>query len=65
MGAQELTVEKMGFKQVVRTGISLQVGEETVANVRLEIGEIAQQVTISEENPIVNTTTVPEFGYRQ
>jgi hypothetical protein len=62
LGAQEITVEKMGFKQVVRTGISLQVGEEAVANVRLEIGEIAQQVTISEENPIVNTTTSQNSG---
>jgi Carboxypeptidase regulatory-like domain len=62
LGAQELTAEKMGFKQVVRTGISLQVGEETVANLRLEIGEVAQQVTVSEENPIVNTTTSQNSG---
>ena len=62
LGAQELTVEKTGFKQVVRTGINLQVGEEAVANVSLQIGEIAQQVTISEENPIVNTTTSQNSG---
>ena len=62
LGAQEITVEKTGFKQVVRTGINLQVGQEAVVNVRLEIGEFAQQVTVSEEAPVVNTTTSPVPG---
>src|SRR5579864_6315147 len=44
LGAQELKAEKSGFKAVVRTGINLEVGEEVVANLRLEVGDIVQQV---------------------
>ncbi len=57
LGAQEVKAEKKGFKAALRTGISLQVGEDAVVNLRLEVGDLAQQVTVSEETPIVNTTT--------
>src|ERR1700676_5342336 len=38
LGAQELKAEKQGFKAVVRTGIDLEVGQQAVANLRLEVG---------------------------
>src|ERR1700728_2978765 len=57
LGAQEVKAEKQGFKSALRTGINLQVGENAVVNLRLEVGDLAQQVTVSEETPIVNTTT--------
>src|SRR3954470_1237259 len=44
LGPQEVRVEKQGFKGIVRTGINLAVGQEAVLNMRLEVGEIAQQV---------------------
>ncbi len=31
-------------------------------NLRLEVGELVQQVTVSEEAPVVNTTTAPVSG---
>jgi hypothetical protein len=62
LGEQELKAEKAGFKAVVRTGISLEVGQEAVANVRLEVGDLVQQVNVVEENPLVNTTTAPVAG---
>jgi hypothetical protein len=57
LGLQEVKAEKTGFKSVVRTGVKLDVGEDAVVDLRLEIGELSQQVTISEEVPIVNTST--------
>ncbi len=38
------------------------VGEDAVVNLRLEVGDLAQQVTVFEETPIVNTTTAQTSG---
>jgi len=62
LGPQELRVGRNGFKTVVRTGIVLEVGEDAVANLRLEVGDVVQQVNVAEENPIVNTTTSSTAG---
>jgi Carboxypeptidase regulatory-like domain/TonB-dependent Receptor Plug Domain len=62
LGAQELRAEKTGFKAVVRTGIRLDVAQQAVANLVMEVGDLAQQVTVSAENPVVNTTTAPVSG---
>src|SRR5580704_11588909 len=47
LGRQEVKVEKTGFKEVVRTGINLEVGQEAVVNLQLQVGEFAQQVIVS------------------
>ena len=62
LGRQELKVEKTGFKAAVRTGINLEVGQEAVVNLQLEVGEFAQQVIVSAEAPVVNTTTASVSG---
>ena len=38
------------------------MGQEAVVNLRLEVGELAQQVTVSEQAPVVNTTTASVAG---
>ncbi len=43
-------------------GIDLKVGEDAVVNLRLEVGDLAQQVTVSAEAPVVNTTTSQTAG---
>ena len=65
LGAQEVKAEKMGFKAAVRTGINLEVGQQAVVNLQLEVGEFVQQVTVSEDAPVVNTTTLGDFGRRR
>ena len=62
LGPQELKVEKQGFKSVVRTGVRLEVGQEAVVNFRMEVGELVQQMSVSEEAPVVNTTTAAVSG---
>jgi hypothetical protein len=52
----------MGFKSARRTGINLEVGEDAVVNLRLEVGDLAQQVTVSADTAIVNTTTAQSSG---
>ena len=62
LGAQEVKAEKQGFKAVLRTGVTLEVGQDAVVNLHLEVGDLAQAVTISEEVPVVNTTTSQVSG---
>lgn len=57
VGPQEIRVNKSGFKEAVRTGVSLEVAQQAVVNVQLQVGEFAQQVVVSAEAPVVNTTT--------
>ena len=51
-----------GFKQDVRRGINLAVGQEAVVNLTLEVGANAEQVTVTEEAPLVNTTLSSTSG---
>jgi hypothetical protein len=51
-----------GFKQEVRKGINLVVGQEAVIDITLEVGAAAEQVTVSEEAPLVNTTLSSTSG---
>ncbi len=62
VGRQEVKAEKQGFKAAVRTGINLEVGQDAVVDLRLEVGEFLQQVTITEDVPVVNTTTSEVSG---
>ena len=62
LGPQEVKAEKPGFKAALRTGIGLRIGQEAVANLRLEVGDLAQQVTVSEQAPVVDTTTASVAG---
>ena len=62
VGPQEVKAEKTGFKTAVRAGIDLEVGQHAVVNLRLEVGEFVQQVTVTEDVPVVNTTTASVSG---
>ncbi len=62
LGPQEVKAEKNGFRTQVRTGIKLEVGQEAVVNLRLEVGDVVQQLTVSEAVPVVNTTTSSVSG---
>ena len=62
VGQVEVRAQKPGFKAAVRTGIIVAVGQEAVVNLRLEVGELAQEVTVSAEAPLINTTTAPVSG---
>lgn len=57
VGPQEVRAEKTGFKAAIRLGINLAVGQEAVANLRLEVGTVSEVVTVTAETPLVNTTT--------
>src|SRR6059036_3106854 len=62
VGAYEIATTMPGFKQQVRSGINLIVGQQAVINLTLEVGAAAEQVTVSEEAPLVNTTLSSTSG---
>jgi hypothetical protein len=56
LGTYRVTVEKAGFKRFVRDGIELRVDDRLEINVTLEVGGIAETVTVSAETPLLETT---------
>src|SRR6266581_2898343 len=62
VGAYEITTTMPGFKQQVRQGINLVVGQQAVIDITLEVGGTAEQITVSEEAPLVNTTLSSTSG---
>lgn len=62
VGEYELTVEKAGFQRDVRRGINLAVAQEAVVNLSLQVGSMVQQVTVTEDAPLVNTTMTQTSG---
>jgi hypothetical protein len=62
VGRYEIKAEKPGFKTAIQTGINLTVGQEAELNLTLEVGELQQQITVSGEPPLVNTSTTTTAG---
>jgi hypothetical protein len=62
VGRYEVRAELSGFKAARQTGISLAVGEEAVVNLKLEVGAVQDEVTVTGEAPLVNTTTASVSG---
>src|SRR2546422_3983344 len=62
VGEYELTTTMPGFKQEIRRGINLVVGQQAVINLTLEPGAPAEIVTVTEEAPLVNTTLSSTSG---
>jgi len=56
-GVYRLTVERAGFKKLVREAITLQAQDKARVDVRLEVGEIAQSVTVTENVSLLQTET--------
>lgn len=56
-GTYQLTVSMDGFRREIRRDIVLQIGQELALNFSLQVGEVEQQVEVTAEVPIVDTTT--------
>src|SRR5216117_2399858 len=62
VGSYEVTAELTGFKQQVRRGVTLAVAQEAVVNLTLDVGDLKEQITVTEEAQIVNTTMSSTSG---
>lgn len=52
-GNYEVRASAPGFATSVRTGITLTVGSQQVLNITMDVGQLAQQVQVSGEEPLV------------
>ena len=55
--AYAVTTEMVGFKTVRNEGILVRSGQTTTLRVGLELSDIQEQVTVSAESPVVDTTS--------
>jgi hypothetical protein len=62
VGEYELRVTKSGFQDAIRSGIHLVVGEEATVDLRLQVGELKSDITVTGDAPIVSTTTTDISG---
>ncbi len=56
VGQYTLTLEKAGFRQLKRTGISLTVGAVQSLDLQLTVGGVSESITVTGELPLVETT---------
>src|SRR5438128_8781123 len=57
VGAYEVRVELPGFRTELRSGLTLTVSQEAVVNFTLQAGAVEQTVVVTEDAPLVNTTS--------
>jgi hypothetical protein len=57
LGRYEVRATKQGYAEQIRTGVVLDVGQDATADLVLKVGEVREQVTVSENVPIVNAST--------
>src|SRR5467141_122540 len=54
-GTYRVVVQKTGFKTIVKQGVELHVQDVIALNFQLEIGSVAESVTLEGGAPLVNT----------
>src|SRR5277367_984670 len=52
-GTYQIKVEAPGFKQFVRTGLTLSASEHPVIDITMQVGEVSQSVTVAAEAPLL------------
>jgi Carboxypeptidase regulatory-like domain len=57
VGSYSVEVQAQGFKTELVKGFAVEVGRTVVRNFQLEVGTLAQNVTITADSPVIETTT--------
>src|SRR5258708_40125609 len=57
VGQYEVRVTKAGFKEAVRSGIQLAIGQEARVDLNLQVGAVETQVIVNSDVLLVSTTT--------
>jgi hypothetical protein len=61
-GAYEISAVAPGFKKFLREGLILNIGQTATVDIRLEIGGLAEQVTVSDERPLLDSAKADRGG---
>lgn len=62
VGMYEIRTELSGFQSGVRKGIVLSVGQEAVVDFTLGVGNVSEQITVTGDAPLIETTTSTVSG---
>jgi hypothetical protein len=57
VGPYEVRVTKEGFAEGIRSGIRLVVGQDATVDLSLRVGQVSEQVKVTEDAPVVSLTT--------
>src|SRR6266851_8943946 len=57
VGPYEVRVTKEGFAEEIRSGIRLVVGQDATVDLGLRVGQVSEQVKVTEDAPLVSLTT--------
>lgn len=61
-GPYFIEIEKDGFRKVRRDGINLSSADRARIDIRLEVGAVAESVTVSEQIPLLQTESASRTG---
>lgn len=56
VGEYTVTVEKQGFRKLVRSGLQLQVDQRAQVDIRLDVGQVTESIEVQGEAPLVDTS---------
>lgn len=56
LGNYEVSAESAGFQTAVRSGITITVGREAAVDFTLQVGAVAERITVTGEAPLIETT---------
>jgi hypothetical protein len=56
-GHYEVTAQLQGFQTMVRSGITVTVGQQAVVDARMSLGNVSESITVEGAAPLVETTT--------
>ena len=56
-GQYEVSIEATGFKKYLRRGLTLTVGSRINLDVKLEVGQAAESITVTATEPLIETTS--------
>jgi hypothetical protein len=56
LGTYDIDAEAAGFKKFSQKGLTLSAGENPVIDIKLQVGAQSEQVTITAEAPVLNTS---------
>jgi hypothetical protein len=57
IGLYEVKAELQGFQTALRTAVEVVVGSERVVDFVLSVGQVSETVTVSQQVPLVETTS--------
>jgi carboxypeptidase family protein len=57
VGVYEVKATKEGFAEAIRSGIRLAVGQDASVDLHLRVGQVSEQIKVTEDAPVVNLTT--------